>query len=216
MATVNSKTNTNTKSTDKGKNGFAILASVYNSNSNTIINNYQAITFDAVPEIGIRRSADVTAYPVEDGAEVSDNVQKKNNTFTLSGIITETPIRLKKDLLYSAGVNGTRVSQAIEYLDKIFDARQPIILVTENKIYENVILKGISYDSTAEFSMRFDLEFEQVRFVRKAETNVIATKTQSTKNSGGSVKTAISKMPPKSNKVGETAAATNTPTNRGP
>ncbi|MDQ5647869.1 hypothetical protein RCF14_28010 [Klebsiella pneumoniae] len=36
--------------------------------------------------------------------------------------------------------------------------------------------------------MQFDLEFEQVRLVSKAEVNVIATKTQSNKNVGGTVK----------------------------
>ncbi|WP_409033177.1 phage baseplate protein, partial [Klebsiella pneumoniae] len=86
------------------------------------------------------------SYPVENGANVSDHVQIRNNTFKLSGMITETPIRAVRDLLYSAGVNGTRISQAITYLDQIFDARQPIILITEHKVFENVILTGISYD----------------------------------------------------------------------
>ncbi|MEV8761051.1 phage baseplate protein, partial [Klebsiella pneumoniae] len=95
---------------------------------------YQALTFDSTPSTGIRRQADVTSYPVESGANVSDHVQIRNNTFKLSGMITETPIRAVRDLLYSAGVNGTRISQAITYLDQIFEARQPIILITEHKV----------------------------------------------------------------------------------
>ncbi|WP_097325210.1 phage baseplate protein [Escherichia coli] len=187
---VNSTQNSNNSSATrtKGENGFTILASVYNSASDNYIQNYQAIVFDAVTSIGIKRQADITSYPVESGAEVSDHVQIKNTTFKLSGIITETPIRLEKDLLYSAGVNGTRISQAIEYLDKIFDGRQPITLVTEHKVYENVILSGISYDYKSEFAMQFDLEFEQIRLVSKAEVNVIATKTQSNRSVGGTVK----------------------------
>lgn len=187
---VNSTQNSNNSSATrtKGENGFTILASVYNSASDNYIQNYQAIVFDAVTDTGIRRQADITSYPVESGAEVSDHVQIKNTTFKLSGIITETPIRLEKDLLYSAGVNGTRISQAIEYLDKIFDGRQPITLVTEHKVYENVILSGISYDYKSEFAMQFDLEFEQIRLVSKAEVNVIATKTQSNSSVGGTVK----------------------------
>ncbi len=187
---INSTSNSNNSSATrtKGENGFTILASVYNSASDNYIQNYQAIVFDAVTDTGIRRQADITSYPVETGAEVSDHVQIKNNTFKLSGIITETPVRLEKDLLYSAGVNGTRISQAIEYLDKIFDGRQPITLVTEHKVYENVILSGISYDYKSEFAMQFDLEFEQIRLVSKAEVNVIATKTQSNRSVGGTVK----------------------------
>lgn len=185
---VNSTQNSNTNSTVKGDNGFCILSSIYNSSSDQYIQNYQAIVFDAVPSVGIKRQADVTSYPVENGADVSDHVQVKNNTFTLSGMITETPIRLMKDMLYSAGVNGTRISQAITYLDQIFDARQPIILITEHRVYENVILKGISYDYQSEHAMQFELEFEQIRLVSYGETNVIATKTKANKNVGGTVK----------------------------
>ncbi|MBF8474272.1 hypothetical protein FMJ45_24750 [Klebsiella michiganensis] len=196
---INSTSNSNNSSAtrNKGENGFTILASVYNPASDSYIQNYQAIVFDAVPSIGIKRQAEVTSYPVENGAEVSDHVQIKNNTFKLSGIITETPVRLEKDLLYSAGVNGTRISQAIQYLDKIFDSRQPITLVTEHKVYENVILSGISYDYKSEFAMQFDLEFEQVRLVSTATVNVIATKTQSNRSVGGTVKQKVVNNAPK-------------------
>ncbi|HHW3961988.1 TPA: phage baseplate protein [Raoultella planticola] len=196
---INSTQNSNNSSAtrNKGENGFTILASVYNPASDSYIQNYQAIVFDAVTDTGIRRQADITSYPVESGAEVSDHVQIKNNTFKLSGIITETPIRLEKDLLYSAGVNGTRISQAIQYLDEIFDGRQPITLVTEHEVFENVILTGISYDYKSEFAMQFDLEFEQIRLVSTATVNVIATKTQSNKSVGGTVKQKVVNNAPK-------------------
>jgi len=196
---INSTQNSNNSSATrtKGENGFTILASVYNSASDSYIQNYQAIVFDAVTDTGIRRQADITSYPVENGAEVSDHVQLKNNTFKLSGIISETPVRLEKDLLYSAGVNGTRISQAIEYLDQMFDSRQPITLVTEHKVYENVILSGISYDYKSEYAMQFDLEFEQIRLVSTATVNVIATKTQSNKSTGGTVKQKVVNNAPK-------------------
>lgn len=196
---INSTQNSNNSSATrtKGENGFTILASVYNSASDSYIQNYQAIVFDAVTDTGIRRQADITSYPVENGAEVSDHVQLKNNTFKLTGIISETPVRLEKDLLYSAGVNGTRISQAIEYLDQMFDSRQPITLVTEHKVYENVILSGISYDYKSEFAMQFDLEFEQIRLVSTATVNVIATKTKANKNVGGTVKQKVVNNAPK-------------------
>lgn len=197
MATINNTSNTNTTTTDKGQNGFCILSSLYNTASDSYIQSYQALTFDSTPSTGIRRQADVTSYPVENGANVSDHVQIRNNTFKLSGMITETPIRAVRDLLYSAGVNGTRISQAITYLDQIFEARQPIILITEHKVYENVILTGISYDYKSEHAMQFDLEFEQVRLVSYAETNVIATKTQGNKNVGGTVKQRVVNNAPK-------------------
>lgn len=98
-------------------------------------------------------------YPVQDGNDVSDNVRIKNNKLMLSGIITETPLALRGDMLSSAGVNGNRCSQAIAYLDEIMNARQPIIVSTEHKTFNNMILTGIDYEYKTESALQFDLQF---------------------------------------------------------
>lgn len=177
----------------KQENGFAILASLQNTSSSVYVGDYMAISFDSVPALGMRRTANVTSYPVEDGLNVSDHVQIKNRTFSLSGVISETPIRdnAVQDLLYSAGVNGTRVAQALLYLEKIMDSRQTISLVTESKIYDNIILKGISVDYKDEFGQTFSLDFEQVRIVNSKSVNIIATKTASTKVTGTTNKVSV-------------------------
>ncbi|EFG1160729.1 hypothetical protein BR197_004099 [Escherichia coli] len=186
---INSTKNTNNSaSTVKGENGFCILASVYNSASDQYIQNYQAIVFDAVPNIGVKRQADVTSYPVENGATVSDHVQIKNNKFSLKGRITETPIKSDPGLLKSAGVNGNRRSLAIDYLNQIMDSRQPFLLVTENKTFENVVLTGIEYTEEASESLVFDLSFEQIRLVSYGTVNTVALKTQPSKNIGANMK----------------------------
>lgn len=215
---VNSTQNTNNSaSTVKGDNGFCILASVYNSSSDQYIQNFMAITFDSAPEVGVTRSADITSFPVESGSTVSDNVKINNNTFKLTGVITETPVRLMRDQLYSAGVNGTRISQAIEYLDQIFDARQPIVLLTEHRTFENVILKGYTYEYRSEFAMQFNLELEQIRLVSTATTNAIAVKTAPNKSTGGEVKSKAPTGGAKiTNPINQNAARdTNTPSNNG-
>lgn len=190
---VNSTTMVNNQNSYvKQENGFCILASMNNPSSNIYVWDYMAISFDSVPSVGLKRTANITSYPVEDGADISDHVQIKNRTFTLSGYISETPIRQDpvQDLLYSSGVNGTRVAQAIQYLDKIMDSRQTILLVLEQQIYDNVILKGISVDFKEEYGQTFNLDFEQVRIVSNKSVNVIATKTQAAKVTGTTNKTA--------------------------
>ena len=184
---VNSTTMVNNQnSLVKQENGFCILASMNNPSSNIYVWDYMAIAFDSVPSVGMKRTANVTSYPVEDGEDVSDHVQIKNRTFTLSGVISETPIRKDavQDLLYSSGVNGTRVAQATQYLDKIMEKRQTISLVLEQQIYNNIILKGISVDYKDEYGQTFNLDFEQVRIVSSKSVNVIATKTQAAKVTG--------------------------------
>lgn len=189
---VNSTTNTNTNSTVKSDNGFCILASVQNSSADSYIKNYMAIAFDSSPSMVVKRNSNVTSYAVENGSDISDHVQKKNNTFTMSGIISETPIQAVQDLLYSPNLTGTRISQAITYLDKIYDSRQPIVLMTEYKIYDSVVLTGYTYDAKAEYSAQFDLTFEQVRIITSGTANVIATKTKSTTVKGKTTKTSTS------------------------
>lgn len=221
MATsVNSTTNANSSSsTVKSENGFAIIASLYNNSSDSYINNYQAIVFDSVPSQEIERSAEVTSYAVEATkgttiTDVSDHVQIKNDKFTLTGVITETPIRLKNDLLYASGLNGTRVSQAMEYLDQILEARQTIVLVTEYRAYEDIVFTGYSYSSSPEYAAQFEMTFERVRLVNSATVAGIATKTKSTSSKGKTVKTAAPSSP-KSNLTQQAATVSGTSTNSG-
>lgn len=64
------------------------------------------------------------------------------------------------------------------------DSRQPFLLVTENKTFDNVVLTGIEYTEEASESLVFDLEFEQVRLVSYGTVNTVALKTQASKNVG--------------------------------
>jgi len=207
---VNSRTNVNSNSQVKGENGFCILASLYNTASDSFIQNYQAIVFDAVTNTHVTHQAEVSSYAIEassktsssnsstdqdnsKSSEVSDHVQIKNTKIDISGVISETPIQLKKDLLYSGQPKGDRVSQAITYLTKIMEARQPITLLTEHKVFKDVVLIGVDYAYKSEYAMQFDLNFEQVRLVKGATVNAIAVKTASTLNTGKQVKKAVYK-----------------------
>lgn len=195
---INSRTNTNTHSDVKSDNGFCIIASLMNKSSDSFVQNYQALSFDAVTSTTFSQDAKVTSYSIEDGSEVSDNVTISNAQFTLSGVITETPIRAVHDMLYSGGVlNGDRISQMITYLKQVLEARKPITLVTEHKVFTNVILTNVSYSYAAEHAMIFNLTFEQVKLVKTATTNAIAVKTAPTKSVGGSVKTKVKQQPTK-------------------
>ncbi len=188
MTTVNDTSSTKSTSKNKSDNGFCVIASMSNESSTSYIQEYSALSFDSVPQIGVKRKADVSSYAIESGSEVSDHIQIKNDTITLSGWITESPIELRGDIISSAG-NGTRVKQAIDWLNTTFETRQTISLVTRDAVLENVVLTGISYDyDDALDAMKFDLSFERIRLVSSKEVDVIATKTKSTTNKGKTVK----------------------------
>ncbi|HBR2829095.1 phage baseplate protein [Klebsiella pneumoniae] len=190
MASVNDTTSTKSTSKNKSDNGFCVIASMSNESSASYIQEYSALSFDSVPQIGVKRKADVSSYAIESGSEVSDHIQIKNDTITLAGWITESPLELRGDIISSAGANGTRVKQAIDWLNTTFETRQTISLVTRDAVLENVVLTGISYDyDDALDAMKFDLNFERIRLVSSKEVDVIATKTKSTTNKGKTVKT---------------------------
>lgn len=189
MDSVNDTSSTKSTSKNKSDNGFCVIASMSNESSASYIQEYSALSFDSVPQIGIKRKADVSSYAIESGSEVSDHIQIKNDTITLSGWITESPLELRGDIISSAGANGTRVKQAIDWLNTTFETRQTISLVTRDTVLENVVLTGISYDyDDALDAMKFDLSFERIRLVSSKEVDVIATKTKSTTNKGKTVK----------------------------
>ncbi|MDD1876039.1 hypothetical protein M1K49_06665 [Klebsiella pneumoniae] len=189
MASVNDTTSTKSTSKNKSDNGFCVIASMSNESSTSYIQEYSAISFDSVPQIGVKRKADVSSYAIESGSEVSDHIQIKNDTITLSGWITESPLELRGDIISSSGANGTRVKQAIDWLNTTFEARQTISLVTRDAVLESVVLTGVSYDyDDALDAMKFDLSFEKIRLVSSKEVDVIATKTKSTTNKGKTVK----------------------------
>lgn len=189
MTTVNDTSSTKSTSKNKSDNGFCVIASMSNESSTSYIQEYSALSFDSVPQIGIKRKADVSSYAIESGSEVSDHIQIKNDTITLAGWITESPLELRGDIISSSGANGTRVKQAIDWLNTTFEARQTISLVTRDAVLESVVLTGISYDyDDAIDAMKFDLTFERIRLVSSKEVDVIATKTKSTTNKGKTVK----------------------------
>lgn len=189
MATVNDTTSTKSTSKTKSDNGFCVIASMSNESSTSYIQEYSALSFDSVPQIGVKRKADVSSYAVEKSSDVSDHIQIKNDSINISGWITESPIELRGDIISSAA-NGTRVKQAIDWLNTTFEARQTLSLVTRDAVLENVVLTGVSYNyDDAIDAMKFDLSFERVRLVSSKTVDVIATKTKSTTNKGKTVKT---------------------------
>lgn len=190
MTTVNDTTSTKSTSKTKSENGFCVIASMSNDSSASYIQEYSALSFDSVPQIGVKRRADVSSYAVEKSSDVSDHIQIKNDSINISGWITESPIELRGDIISSAGANGTRVKQAIDWLNTTFEARRTISLVTRDSVLENVVLTGVSYNyDDALDAMKFDLSFEKIRLVTSKEVDVIATKTKSTTNKGKTVKT---------------------------
>ena len=201
MAVNVNDSNSSVKNTQKtgnntqGESVFTIIASFAGELGGQYLNN-KALTFDSVPKTDVHMNADVTSYPVETGSYISDHIQIKNKTFSIDGMITNTPVRKYRDLLFSTPEQN-RVQMAISYLELIFESRQPIIFITEHLALENVVLKGINYSYQAEDALVFTLDFEQIRLAEKKAVRVDITqkKTASNQATGGTKKKQVIETP---------------------
>jgi hypothetical protein len=132
------------------------------------------------------RSADVTEHEVETGANVADHVRLKPATLQLDGIMTNTPISRQAVVDYAEdgpfeleGAPGQqetpgRAENAFSLLETLFEARNPITVITNLKTYENMIIDGITAprDAKTGDAVRVTISLKQVRLVSNKLTTV--------------------------------------------
>jgi hypothetical protein len=114
------------------------------------------------------RSADVTEHPVEEGADVSDNVRVKPRELTLTNaVVSDTPIGAIADDPTRQGVEGPISQDAYFRLNKVFEARQPVTVVTDLQQYKSMILDKLTITQEAKSShgLVFVAHFKEVIIV---------------------------------------------------
>lgn len=135
--------------------------------------------------------SDVTDYPTESGANVSDNIRPLPITVEIEGIVSNSPI----GLMVRERVQDKKPSVvALEIFEAIRDDRKPVTITTSLRTYENMALKSLTIPrGDHEDALKFTASFQQIKTVEnKREIRVstpIATR-------GG---TAVTKSPEASN-----------------
>ena len=117
--------------------------------------------------------SEVTAHPVETGADITDNVRAQPIVVTLDCVVSDTPIG---EMVKRRDESGTNVpsSDALAFLKAVRDAREPITLATSLGAYENMVLRSLSVPRTGDTgdALRFRVTFQQVVLVTNARTTV--------------------------------------------
>lgn len=106
--------------------------------------------------------AEVTEFPVEEGANVTDHVRIKPRVVTIKGCVSDTPIGAVADL--RAGSNLEPNEEARVVLESIFEARDPITIETNLKTYTNMIMESLTIPQSADVgeALMFTATFRQV------------------------------------------------------
>lgn len=131
---------------------------------------------DCVTNIGHEFNAEATELPVEEGVAASDHVQKKNKTFTVSGMYN------KYNLYKWAGdsVDETpqsRIQDAYRALVRLYESSDRFTLVSKYESYPDCVLTNLSIPVTPETgdSLTFTAEIKQLRSSQLQEVNIVQT-----------------------------------------
>ena len=94
------------------------------------------IGFDALINADEYWDADVPAYPVETGFEVSDTIILRPIKLSMTLYLTNTPVTWK----HIHGVSLNRVQDVINRLRQLYFRKEPITVTTNENDYENMAI----------------------------------------------------------------------------
>ena len=119
-------------------------------------------------------SGSATEFPIEKGGVITDHVDIKPDVLTISGIQSDHPsdilsfVHSVKDMIANA---PKKSKAAYDELEKAFKKREPLIVTTQLKPFENMIITNFNVprDTTTTNALKFSIEFKQVYFVETTE-----------------------------------------------
>lgn len=180
---------------------YTIISNVKSGKREGFLQEQPCLVFDSVTEYNYDLKSKITSYPIESGAMVSDHLQTENDNYFITGVVTNSPIQAYENntIIYQEGVKRTEL--AIKILREIKEARQPIRLVNEFEVLEDIILTSVTFAQTPQEAeaLIFKLSFEKVRYAtaKRVFANVSSTRvagkdagksTASNEAAGGTVK----------------------------
>jgi hypothetical protein len=128
-------------------------------------------------------SSNVTKYPVESGAKITDHISNEPREVTIEGIVSDTPIGNVATVRASATASPTGSldflpsDEALAKLEALWESREPVPIQTTlagGKSYENMALMDldIPVDETTGHALRFTATFQQIKIVTNNRTIV--------------------------------------------
>lgn len=133
------------------------------------------ITVDATLTENHTTSVTVSDYPVEDGATFSDHFIVNPDTYTMTGIISDTPLDIGAFSFVANGVSTittfdeNSVSRSIvnyRDIEKLQKSGEPFTIISSLKIYENCIMTNfrVSRDKNTSNEIRFSCDIRVIQY----------------------------------------------------
>lgn len=142
---------------------------------NTLVNSKQlnaiaSLRLDATLSENHDMKATVTSNPVEDGTEVSDHIYNSPLEVQIDGLVSNAPITR----LGLQEATEDRVQDAFTELERLYEARKPVTIVTGLKVYKSMVMVQLSIprDRSTGESLRFSAQFRQIKTVKSKSVSI--------------------------------------------
>jgi len=120
----------------------------------------RSFEFDVTDSENHEWSADVTDHEIEDGSPITDHIQLKQRTLTLSGVVSNTPLDA------SEATPANRAVLSLQGLEEMFERRELFTVVTGLKAYDNMAITSVATprDTTVSRNeVRVNLNLKQLK-----------------------------------------------------
>lgn len=133
---------------------------------------------DCVLTESFQADCDVTEHPVESGSNISDHIRPKPISFTLTGVVSNSPIDEQRARAQRTG-GGTGYAQ--KAADKLVDIRRNaklITVTTKDRIYPSMAMLSLAFpkDNRTGDALVFTAQFKQIRVVENKTTKKVVAK----------------------------------------
>lgn len=142
------------------------------------------LALDVTIEESHNLEARVTDWPIEGGSLISDHVRLEPRSLTIEGFVTDTPLAF--DGLLS-GIGNSRTFSTFYLLEQMWLARVPLIVVSQLKYYDNMVIESISIPKTRESALRFTCKLREITTVSGQNTLLPANGGKTSKTSSGGI-----------------------------
>ena len=131
------------------------------------------VGFDAVLSESISASSTVTSNPIETGAEINDHIFTNPKTYTLSAGVTNTPLSLLNDDIFTTGIftvgdsGGGRREAAWEVLNILHDAGDTFGVQAGLELLPNMVITSLdtTTDAATQGALLFTATLQQLTIV---------------------------------------------------
>lgn len=142
------------------------------------------LEIDILDSRGISEKSTLSSNPIEDGSFITDNIRKEPTEISISARISSFSLNNSVIKQVSSLIKGkipNRLKDAHDELYRLYDAQEPITLVTKFKSYENMVMTSLDFGSDAGDGevLRFSVSFKEVQI---AESQLVSVANSKIKN----------------------------------